>query len=148
VGTDGKNLEFNGQVSTCINGGYYQEYAFEILKEAIENYPIDGIFFNMMGYTGSTYAGINHGICQCQNCKKRFLNSTGLKLPTYPTDPGIDEYRQFQRATSMELYTKVTDFIKQQNPNLIVYNYNDVGTSWIASESGGENMKTGRREYL
>jgi hypothetical protein len=136
VGTDGESQIFNGLYSACINGGYYQEYAFEILKEAIANYPFDGIFFNMMGYTGSTYAGTNHGICQCENCRKRFLAFSGLKLPKTYNDPGINEYRQFQRVTSEELYNKITSFIKQQNPGLIIYNYNAIGTSWIASESG------------
>ncbi len=142
VGTNGKNLEFNGTVASCINGGYYQEYAFEILKEVIDNYPIDGIFFNMMGYTGATYTGVSYGICQCENCRKRFLETTGLKLPKDDNDPNIDEYRRFQRETSEELYEKVTDFIKLRNPDLIVYNYNDVGTSWIASESGA-SMRPG-----
>src|SRR5690554_33831 len=136
VGTNGENQVFNGMVSACINGDYYQKYSLEILKEVIENYPIDGIFFNMMGYTGSTYAGTNHGICQCQSCSKRFHDSTGLNLPKNNDDPQINEYRRFQRETSNELYTKVTDFIKQQNPDLVIYNYNDVGTEWIASESG------------
>ena len=69
IGANGKNLEFNNTVATCINGGYYQEYAFEILKEVIDNYDIDGIFFNMMGYTGATYAGTFYGICQCETAK-------------------------------------------------------------------------------
>jgi len=142
VGTNDKNLEFNGTVAACINGGYYQEYAFKILREVIDNYPIDGIFFNMMGYTGATYAGISYGICQCENCRKRFFEETGLKLPKNDNDLNINEYRRFQRETSGELYKKVTDFIKQQNPELIVYNYNDVGTSWIASESGA-SMRPG-----
>jgi hypothetical protein len=142
VGTNGKNLEFNGTVASCINGGYYQKYAFEILKEVIDNYPIDGIFFNMMGYTGATYAGTNYGICQCENCRNRFLEATGLELPKNDNDPNMNEYRRFQRESSEELYKKITDFIKQQNPDLIVYNYNDVGTSWIASESGA-SMRTG-----
>lgn len=136
VGTNGKPQIFNGLYSACINGGYYQEYAFEILKEAIANYPFDGIFFNMMGYTGATYAGADHGICQCENCRKRFKVYSGLKLPKYNDDPGINEYRKFQRETSEELYNRITSFIKQQNPNLIIYNYNAIGTSWIASESG------------
>lgn len=136
IGTNGEPQIFNGLYSACINGGYYQEYAFEILKEVISNYAVDGIFFNMMGYTGSTYSGTNHGICQCENCRKRFLACTGLKLPKYNNDPGIREYTEFQRVTSEELYIKITGFIKEQNPNLIIYNYNDIGTSWIASESG------------
>ena len=136
VGTDGKPQIFNGLYSACINGGYYQEYAFKILDEAISNYDFDGIFFNMMGYTGPTYAGTFSGICQCENCRKRFYEYSGLRLPKYDTDNGIEKYRQFQRETSEELYRKITDFIKQQNPGLLIYNYNAIGTSWIASESG------------
>lgn len=70
VGTNGKHVHFNGQVHTCPNGGYQQEYGFEILKEAITKYPLDGIFFNMIGYTTTDYGGTYHGICQCDNCKK------------------------------------------------------------------------------
>ncbi len=147
VGTDGKNQIFNGLVSTCINGDYYQEQSLKILEEAIENYPLDGIFFNMMGYTGATYAGDYQGICQCENCKQRFKEASGLDLPTSNDDAHIGEYRRFQQKTSRELYTKVTDFIKATNPNLIIYNYNDVGTSWIASESGGTPLRNGP-EYI
>jgi hypothetical protein len=136
VGSNGEHQVFNGLVSACINGGYYQEYAFEILKEAITNYKLDGIFFNMMGYTGPDYAGRNYGICQCENCKKRFLEYSGLKLPKTSSDPGYREYREFQRVTSEELYTRITNYIRQLNPNLVIYNYNATGTSWIASESG------------
>jgi len=136
MGTNGQPQIFNGLYSACINGGYYQEYAFEILKEAITNYDLDGIFFNMMGYTGSDYSGKHHGICQCENCKLRFKKYTGLTLPKFETDPGITEYRQFQKETSEELYNRITVFIKQLNPDLVIYNYNAIGTSWIASESG------------
>lgn len=136
TGTDGNPQIFNGLYSACINGGYYQEYAFEILREAIANYDFDGIFFNMMGYTGPTYAGTFSGICQCENCRKRFFEYSGLSLPKKDTDQGIKEYREFQKKTSEELYIRITDFIRQQNPQLIIYNYNAIGTNWIASESG------------
>ena len=142
VGENGKNLEFNNTVAACINAGYYQEYSFKILKEVIDNYDIDGIFFNMMGYTGSTYAGTNYGICQCEACQKRFSDSTGLKLPKSDNDRSMAEYRSFQRETSYDLYTRITSFIKDQDPELIIYNYNDVGTNWIASESGA-SMRPG-----
>ena len=53
VGTNGKNVNYNGQVHTCVNGGYQQQYSFDILQEVIANYDLDGIFFNMPGYTVS-----------------------------------------------------------------------------------------------
>ena len=136
VSPNGEHQVFNGLVSACINGGYYQEYAFEILKEAMANYSIDGVFFNMMGYTGADYSGKNYGICQCENCQKRFLAYSGMKLPLNNNDPNINIYRKFQKETSEELYNRITSFIRQQNPNLIIYNYNAIGTSWIATESG------------
>jgi hypothetical protein len=76
IGTDGNIVNYNGKVHTCINGGYQQEYVFEILKEAITTYPFDAVFFNMGGYNTSDYSQVEHGICQCENCRKRFRDST------------------------------------------------------------------------
>lgn len=141
-GPKGEHMEFNGFSGVCFNRGYMQEYAFEILKEVITNYPVDGIFFNMLGYASSTYDGRRFGPCQCEDCNKRFFAETGLRLPLNEKDPNYPAYQEFQRKTSNELYTKVTNYIKELNPNLVIYNYNDVGTQWIASESGA-SMRPG-----
>lgn len=137
VGTDGKNVNYNGQVHTCVNGGYQQQYTFDILKEAIENYDLDGIFFNMPGYTTSDYSGIYHGICQCGNCKKRFHDSTGMTLPVKEdiNDPVYRRYDVFRKNTSEELFTQVGNFIKKQNPKLIISTYTDAGVDLTRSES-------------
>jgi len=63
---------YNGQQPTCLNGGYQQECLFAILAEALERYPLDGIFFNMIGYPRQDYSGRDLGICQCDGCKTRF----------------------------------------------------------------------------
>lgn len=144
VGTDGKNVNYNGQVHTCVNGGYQQQYTFEILKETIENYDLDGIFFNMPGYTTADYSGVYHGICQCENCKKRFKDSTGMKLPVKEdmNDPVFRRYNAFRKTTSEQLFTSVGNFIKKENPKLIIVTYTDAGvdmtrmesSSWLTSE--------------
>ena len=144
VGTDGKNVNYNGEVHTCLNGGYQQQYTFDILKETIANYDLDGIFFNMPGYTTSDYSGVYHGICQCENCKKRFHDSTGMTLPIKEdmADPVYRRYNAFKKKTSEELFSQVGDFIKKQNPKLIISTYTDVGvdmtrmesSSWLTSE--------------
>lgn len=138
VGTAGQNVNYNGQVHTCINGGYQQEYAFEILKEAITKYPLDGIFFNMIGYTTSDYSGVNHGICQCGNCRKKFHDSTGHVLPVKPdmADPVFREYNAFKKKTSEKLFNEIRDHIKKLNPKLMINTYSDAGVDMIASESG------------
>jgi hypothetical protein len=137
VGTDGKNVNYNGQVHTCVNGGYQQQYTFDILKETIQNYDLDGIFFNMPGYTTSDYSGVYHGICQCHNCKKRFHDSTGIALPVKEdmSDPVYRRYNAFRKTTSEELFTQVGNFIKQQNPKLIICTYTDAGVDLTRMES-------------
>lgn len=137
VGTDGKNVNYNGQIHTCVNGGYQQQYTFDILKETIENYDLDGIFFNMPGYTTSDYSGVYHGICQCDNCKKRFRDSTGTTLPVKEdmNDPVFRKYNAFRKTTSEELFKKVGDAIKKQNPRLIICTYTDAGVDLTRSES-------------
>jgi len=135
LGTNGKPVTENGQVHTCVNGGYQQEYSLEILKEVISNYPVDGIFFNAPGYTTTDYAGKDYGICQCENCKKRFLAMTGLKLPVTAADPGMREYRAFQKTTADDLFKKIESTTKKLNPNLIIISYSEAGVNMIRIES-------------
>lgn len=137
VGTDGKNVNYNGQVHTCLNGGYQQQYTFDILRETVQNYNLEGIFFNMPGYTTSDYSGVYHGICQCENCKKRFHDSTGMTLPVKEdmSDPVYRRYNAFRKTTSEELFTRVGNFIKQQNPKLIICTYTDAGVDLTRMES-------------
>jgi len=137
VGTNGKHVNYNGQVHTCINGGYQQEYSKQILKEAISTYPLDGVFFNMIGYTTSDYSGVYHGICQCENCKKRFYDSTGHTLPVKAdmSDPVFREYNEFKGSTADQLFKEIGQHIKSLNPKLMINTYADAGVDMIASES-------------
>ncbi|HET7179644.1 MAG TPA: family 10 glycosylhydrolase, partial [Chryseosolibacter sp.] len=137
VGTDGKTVNYNGQVHTCINGGYQQEYSKEILKEALSAYPLDGVFFNMIGYTTSDYSGVYHGICQCENCRKRFHDSTGHVLPVKAdmNDPVYREYNAFKRTTADKLFREIQQVIKDINPKLMINTYAEAGVDMIASES-------------
>ncbi len=140
VSTEGKNVNYNGQVHTCINGGYQQEYSKEILQEAITNYPLDGIFFNMVGYQTTDYSGNNYGICQCENCKKRFHDSTGHTLPVKAdmNDPVYRQYNDFKKTTADQLFREIQHHIKTLNPKLMINTYADAGVDMIASESGAD----------
>jgi len=137
VSTEGKHVNYNGQVHTCINGGYQQTYSKEILKEALSTYPLDGVFFNMIGYTTSDYSGVYHGICQCNNCMKRFNDSTGHTLPVKSdmNDPVFREYNAFKRSTADKLFKEIQQHIKTLNPKLMINTYAEAGVDMIASES-------------
>ncbi|MFC4870796.1 hypothetical protein [Negadavirga shengliensis] len=138
VGTAGNTVNFNGQVHTCVNGGYQQDYSLEILTEAITRYPLDGIFFNMIGYQTRDYGGEEHGICQCDNCKRRFKEITGEELPrsANPGDPLHQEYNAFKKETSEALFTKISHHIRNLDPGLMIKTYTDVGVDMISHESG------------
>ncbi len=119
ISEKGQTVADNGQVHACLNGGYQQDAAFQILREAVGRYPFDGVFFNMTGYTRSDYRGVTHGICQCDNCKRRFATwSGGQRLPSRADakDPVYQDYQRFCRETAMEHYQKIRQVINEVRP--------------------------------
>ena len=60
----GQVVKYNDTVHTCVNGYYQQEYSLKIIEEVLQNYPVDGIFFNMFGFQTRDYSNNYHGICQ------------------------------------------------------------------------------------
>ncbi len=146
VSEAGKTVNYNGQVHACINGGYQQEYLFKILGEAIDRYPLDGIFFNMIGYVTSDYSGNYHGVCQCDACRKRFKSYCGLDLPANRDagNPVWGRYEQFKRETSDELFHRVNAFIKAKRKDIAICTYTAAGVDIIRKES---NDDLGRWNY-
>jgi hypothetical protein len=92
----------------------------------------------MIGYTTSDYSGTDYGICQCENCKKRFQDSTGYTLPVKEdmNDPVFRRYAAFKKTTADKLFREIEEHIKRLNPALIIDSYADAGVDMIASESG------------
>ncbi len=70
---NGQVVDYNGDVHTCINGDYQQNYALTIIKESLTEFRFDGIFFNMGGYQVKDYSNRDYGICHCSQCKKKIL---------------------------------------------------------------------------
>jgi len=133
----GKQINYNGQMHTCINGYYQQEYALEILTEALDRYPVDGVFFNMIGYVTSDYDHVYHGICQCQNCQQRFDEMYSLPLPVVEDtkDPTFIKYQDFKRVTSRLLFHRIHDLVKGKNPDAAICTYTHEGTDIYRHES-------------
>lgn len=146
VSEKGKNINYNGQVHTCVSGGYQQEYMFKILGEAVDRYPLDGVFFNMIGYQRSDYSGNYYGLCQCQACKDKFHKFSGMELPLTRDDsnPAYKKYIEFTRSMSDKQFHRVNDFLKAKNPNLAICTYTTAGVDVIRKES---NSALGRGTY-
>jgi len=146
VSEKGRNVNYNGQVHTCVSGGYQQEYMFEILGEALDRYPLDGVFFNMIGYTTSDYSGNYHGLCQCDNCKRLFREFADMELPrtANTNNPAYGKYGEFTRMMTDRQFRRVNEFLKAKRPDLAICTYTSAGVDVIRKES---NRALGQGPY-
>ncbi len=143
----GQTINYNGQVHTCINGKYQQQYSLDILAEVIDRYPIDGVFFNMIGYVEYDYSGNHHGICQCDSCRQRFAayvqslpDKLDVKASPLPTkadriDATFLRYLAFREATIQEQFEKINTFVKARNPDIAIMTYASNGVDIVRHES-------------
>lgn len=116
----GEALEYNGTYQACVNGGWYQDYSLDIISESLGKYDVDGVFFNMFGYTNFTYSGHYFGTCVCDNCRRNFHDMYGKPLPLKEdfSDPSYADYLEFKDRTSLALRSKVYKHIKQVAPKV------------------------------
>ena len=137
VSEKGKHVNYNGQVHTCVSGGYQQEYMFKIMGEALDRYPLDGVFFNMIGYRTSDYSGNYHGLCQCRNCKRLFKKFADMELPRSADqkNPAYRKYRDFTRMMQDRQFRRVNEFLKAKRPDLAICTYTSTGVDVIRKES-------------
>jgi hypothetical protein len=138
VGIHGENVNYNGQVHTSVNGGYQQEYSFKILTEALERFPLDGVFFNMIGYQTRDYSNNYHGIDQSEADRKAFGDwSGGLNLPVTEddTDPVFRKYRQFKEESAQELFYRISEHIKSFGDQIAICTYTHAGVDLYRKES-------------
>jgi len=133
----GHEIRYNDTVATCVNGEYQQEYSLKIIREVLENYPVDGIFFNMFGYQTRDYSNNYVGICQCENCKRRFMEMFGEQLPTVEdeNDPVFKKYKQFKKNTVIGVLDKIHALVKGINEDVAICTYHYHKIDMIRDES-------------
>lgn len=142
VSEKGKNVNYNGQVHTCLMGGYQQDYMYKILKEATTKYPLDAVFFNMIGFPQKDYSRVFHGICQCETCKESFKQYSGMELPKHDGDADIlRKHKQWQRLQIDTQFENVRKLIKSVRPVIAICTYTREHIDVIRSES---SSPTGR----
>ncbi|MEY8355857.1 hypothetical protein AALB39_21200 [Lachnospiraceae bacterium 54-53] len=134
---DGSPVRYHDTVATCVNGEYQRKRSLEIIKEVLENYEVDGIFFNMFGYITFDYSGNHVGICQCENCKSRFYEMYGEELPEEENeaDPVFEKYQAFKSITVNEILTDIHHLTKSVSPDIAVSTYAFHGIDIIRNES-------------
>ncbi|MFH0758611.1 MAG: family 10 glycosylhydrolase [Bacteroidota bacterium] len=129
---DGTPLkDHNGLHNTCINGGYYRDYIFQILTEALTNYELDGVFFNWFGNHKFTYSGDHVGVCQCDGCKKRYRERYGQELPLDYTE----QYDRFMYDCSREVAGQISQLVGSLRPGCMMVTYMTEHVDATSSES-------------
>lgn len=129
---DGSPVIYNGLYSTCINSVWYREIAPAILREALERYEVDGLFFNMFGNQSRDYSGRFVGHCHCGECRRLFRERYGRDLPEDASDP---QYREFLSRGSNAVAEAFGRLIHEIRPRAGYFNYLDDHTDGIMSES-------------
>lgn len=124
VSPKGEIIDYHGLVHMCFNSDYQQKISMDILREIIRDVDPDGIFLNMGGYSVALdYTRGYQGICQCENCRKRFHEMYGLELPQAddPSDPVYQTYKQFQQETLAAYHRQIKAVIAQEKPDLLFF---------------------------
>lgn len=115
----GEPQEYNGTYQACVNGGWASDYSLRILREGLERYDLDGVFFNMTGYQPVDYSGRHRGMCHCANCRTAFADMFGRDLPAREdfSDPAFADYLLFKRRTSKAAAQRIYDTVKAVRPD-------------------------------
>ena len=97
----------------CPNAEGYRAYIRKFVTELCQNYPFEGIRFDMTFWPG---------YCYCDNCRDRFRRETGLELPDKVNWFGR-EWTLFQRKREewlCDFAKNATDAARLANPDLTV----------------------------
>jgi hypothetical protein len=127
VNPQGGHQQAEGQVSVDPSGAYYQEKLLEVVDEMIDNYPLDGFFFNRAGFNEYDYAMKYHGVSQSAASQRGFAEfSGGKKLPTGPESPDYDLWRAYAAKVVRDLWVRVSAHIKQRRPDAALLRSDDL----------------------
>lgn len=111
---DGETVGFNGLVTACVNGDYYQEHAIKAVEEGMSRYNLDGILINWWGnHVNNSYIGVTDGICHCESCKTKWAKVSGDPLPTEPTPA----YNAWHNKIKSDLEQRVQEMVDKYNKN-------------------------------
>ena len=120
VGPTGAGQEYEGLVSVCPSGGYYQDHLIPVLDEVLDRYPVAGFFCNWFGYNEVDYSRRYQGVCHCSACVERYAHEVGESLPAGPTDPGYRRWQEFARTTIDDLTARIAAHVAARREDAVL----------------------------
>lgn len=95
----------------CPNNPQYQAFVFEQIREMLDYFEVEGMFYDMPFWPH---------VCYCEHCRKRWADEVGGELPTDENDPRIEKLYERMRAWMGEWTQKVHDCTKSIRPEVSV----------------------------
>ena len=97
----------------CPNNTEYRAFVYEQIKEMLEYFDVDGMFYDMSYWPG---------LCHCSTCQARFKEETGYDLPEKAdwNDPLWLLHIRKRREWIDEFVQSVTDLTKKYVPSASV----------------------------
>jgi len=120
-GPDGQRQEYQGLVSVCPNGGYYQHGVQAVLDEITGRYDVDGFFFNWFSFNEVDYSRTYHGVCHCDACVEAYAAWGGGDLPDGREHAGYPRWRVFAAERLEELSRRFHDHLKARRPEVALF---------------------------
>lgn len=98
-------------LNTCATGGYRNEgVGVPVIREVLENYDIDGIFFN------APFASA----CFCERCQEKYLQKYGKEMPDNPDDFESDWLSYCTKENIGVIYKAIKD-VRPEVPMILYY---------------------------
>ncbi|CAN5746098.1 hypothetical protein BH10BAC3_BH10BAC3_09210 [soil metagenome] len=122
-------VDASGRTPPCINGDFFRRQAVLIMEEVISRYHPGLVYLNNFG---NNLGGQNlPDPCQCENCKRNFLEKTGKPLPQKMTD----EVRVFLKHSTYETGRLFFEAVQKLSPGTILINADTTPTHGWHSET-------------
>ncbi|WP_233417284.1 alpha-amylase family protein [Halovulum marinum] len=115
----GKIATVWGMPQVCATGPIWQDDAFAIIDELVDNYPaLDGIFFNYFHVAR----------CYCARCNAVVRDATGTSIPS----PGewVTTYERWRQGYLADYLGRMRDHIHARAPYMAVIPYHHVRDGW------------------
>ena len=127
---NGDTIMFNGLVTSCVFGDYYQKQAEKIIEEGMSRYQLDGLLVNWWGNHGTNgYTGIPNGVCHCESCQKSWAKNSKEPFPQDFTP----EYHTWHNAAKNNLVGRLLKVIAKYSDNTALIMHHMTG-DWNQGE--------------
>lgn len=112
----------DGLVNMCPRSDYYRVRGREVVRDFVERYDVDGVFFNWMQFPIVTYRNALPGACHCQRCLSAWDKAfPGRVYPAAVADEGFSDLFALNMRYLQVLAKSFADDVKAVRPDAALF---------------------------